>query len=162
VRNVPIEINETISPIVVWKKEYRRDSGGAGEFRGGLGQVMEVANLDPAPFALSAYYDRIDHPPRGRDGGQNGAAGQVRLASGKVLRGKGQQTVPLDDRVIIEMPGGGGLGNPRRRPVAVVASDVKLGFISAEAARRDYGVAVNDDGTVDQAETAKLRAVAAE
>ena len=70
--------------------------------------------------------------------------------------------MPKDDRVIIEMPGGGGLGNPRRRPATVVASDVQLGFISAEAARRDYGVAVNDDGSVDQAETAKLRAIAAE
>jgi hypothetical protein len=75
VRNVPVEVNETISPIVIWKKEYRQDSGGAGEFRGGLGQVMEVGTLDHAPFAISAYYDRIDHPPRGRDGGQNGMAG---------------------------------------------------------------------------------------
>ena len=42
VRNMPIEVNEALSPLVVWKKEYRQDSGGAGEFRGGLGQVMEV------------------------------------------------------------------------------------------------------------------------
>jgi N-methylhydantoinase B len=70
--------------------------------------------------------------------------------------------VPKDDRVIIAMPGGGGLGNPRRRDIAAVADDVRQGFISAEAARRDYGVAVNDDGTVDEATTAKLRAMAAE
>jgi N-methylhydantoinase B len=162
VRNVPIEVNEAISPIVVWKKEYRQDSGGAGEFRGGLGQVMEVGTLDKAPFAISAYYDRIEHPARGREGGLAGAAGAVTLQSGPVLRGKGQQTVPQKDRVIIAMPGGGGLGNPRRRPVAVVADDVRQGFISAEAARRDYGVAVNDDGTVDETQTAKLRALAAE
>ena len=56
------------------------------------------------------------------------------------------------------MPGGGGLGNPRRRAVAAVADDVRQGFISAEAARRDYGVAVNDDGSVNEAETTKLRA----
>ncbi|HKV15040.1 MAG TPA: hydantoinase B/oxoprolinase family protein, partial [Reyranella sp.] len=160
--NVPIEVNEAVSPVIVWRKEYREDSGGAGEFRGGLGQIMEVGTLDTAPFALSAYYDRIDHPPRGRDGGLNGAAGRVSLASGQGLRGKGLQTVPATERVIIAMPGGGGLGNPRKRPTAVVASDVRQGFISAEAARRDYGVAVNDDGTVDEAETAKLRAVAAE
>jgi N-methylhydantoinase B len=162
VRNVPIEVNETISPIVVWKKEYRQDSGGAGEFRGGLGQIMEVGTLDDAPFAISAYYDRIDHPPRGRDGGQNGMAGRVALDSGTKLRGMGQQTVPKNDRLIISMPGGGGLGNPRRRAVAAVADDVRQGFISAEAARRDYGVAVGDDGSIDQAETAKLRALAAE
>jgi N-methylhydantoinase B len=162
VRNVPIEVNEAISPIVVWKKEYRQDSGGAGEFRGGLGQVMEVGTLDTAPFAISAYYDRIEHPARGREGGHNGMAGVVNLTSGKVLRGKGQQTVPQKDRVIIAMPGGGGLGNPRRRAVAAVADDVRQGFISPEAARRDYGVAVNDDGSIDEAETRKLRAIAAE
>ena len=91
-----------------------------------------------------------------------GIAGSLTLSSGKVLRGKGLQTVPSKDRVIIAMPGGGGLGNPRKRPAAVVAEDVRQGFISSEAARRDYGVAVNDDGTVDEAETAKLRAIAAE
>jgi len=159
---VPIEVNEAVSPLLIWKKEYRQDSGGAGEFRGGLGQIMEVSSLDQAPFSISAYYDRVDHPPRGRDGGQSGANGMVSLASGKTLRGMGVQTVPKNDRVIIRMPGGGGLGNPRRRPAGVVASDVKLGFISAEAARRDYGVAVNDDGSIDEAETAKLRALAAE
>src|SRR5262245_31797517 len=86
VKNVPIEVNEAVSPIVVWRKEYRQDSGGAGEFRGGLGQIMEVGTLDKAPFALSAYYDRIDHPARGREGGLAGKAGSLTLKSGKVLR----------------------------------------------------------------------------
>jgi len=135
---------------------------GAGEFRGGLGQIMEVGTLDDAPFAIAAYYDRIDHPPRGRDGGQSGMAGRVALESGRKLRGMGQQTVPKNEKLIISMPGGGGLGNPRNRPTTVVAEDVRQGFISSDAARRDYGVAVNDDGSVDEAETAKLRAVAAE
>ena len=162
VRNVPAEVNETISPIVIWKKEYRQDSGGAGEFRGGLGQIMEVQTLDKAPFAISAYYDRVDHPPRGRDGGQNGMAGKVTLDDGTKLRGMGQQTVPQKSRLIISMPGGGGLGNPRKRAASVVAEDVRQGFISSEAARRDYGVSVNDDFSVDEAETAKLRQMAAE
>jgi N-methylhydantoinase B len=70
--------------------------------------------------------------------------------------------VPQTERVIISMPGGGGLGSPRRRPVDAVAEDVRLGFVSIESARRDYGVAVDAAGAVDHAETAKLRAVAAE
>ena len=74
----------------------------------------------------------------------------------------GVQTVPKNDRIIIRMPGGGGLGNPRKRPAATVAEDVRLGFISAEAAKRDYGVALNDDFSVDEAETTKLRQMAAE
>ena len=162
VKNVPIEVNEAVSPILVWRKEYRQDSGGPGEYRGGLGQIMEVGTLDTAPFAISAYYDRIDHPPRGREGGLDGAAGTLTLKSGGKLRGMGQQTVQKNDRVIISMPGGGGLGNPRRRAIESVAQDVREGFISAEAARHDYGVAVADDGTVDRAETARLRAIAAE
>ena len=150
------------SPIVIWKKEYRQDSGGPGEFRGGLGQIMEVSTLDTAPFAISAYYDRVDHPPRGRDGGHNGMAGKVTLDDGTKLRGMGQQTVPKKNRLIISMPGGGGLGSPRKRPAATVAEDVRQGFISSDAARRDYGVAVNDDFSVDESATAKLRAQAAE
>jgi N-methylhydantoinase B len=161
VKTMPIEVNEAISPIVIWKKEYRQDSGGAGEFRGGLGQVMEVGTLDDAPFSISTNYDRIDHPPRGRDGGHSGAAGVVGLASGKALRGKGEQTVPQNDRVIIEMPGGGGLGDPRRRQAAAVADDVRQGFVSRDAARRDYGVVVHEDGSVDMAKTVELRAPAA-
>ena len=89
VRNVPIEVNEAVSPLVVWRKEYRQDSGGAGEFRGGLGQVMEVGTLDTAPFAISAYYDRIDHPAHGREGGHDGMAGTVHLASGPALARQG-------------------------------------------------------------------------
>ena len=59
-KNVPIEVNEAVSPIVVWRKEYRQDSGGAGEFRGGLGQIMEVGTLDKAPFA----HQRLLRPHR--------------------------------------------------------------------------------------------------
>jgi N-methylhydantoinase B len=158
VRNMPVEVNEALAPIVVWKKEYREDSGGAGRFRGGLGQVMEVMSLDSAPFTLSAYYDRIDHPPRGREGGKNGGAGEVVLASGQRLRGKGQQTVPTGDRVIIKMPGGGGLGDPLERDTAAVAEDVRLGLVTREAARRDYGVVIAADGSVDRAATEALRA----
>jgi N-methylhydantoinase B len=162
VKNMPVEVNEALSPIVVWTKEYRRDSGGPGELRGGLGQIMEVSSLDDAPFVLSAYFDRIKHPPRGRDGGLGGAAGEVYLASGRKLRGKGQQTIPKGDRVIIVMPGGGGLGDPRKRDIDAVANDVRLGLVSPEAARRDYGVVVAVDGTVDHLATAALRAGAAE
>jgi N-methylhydantoinase B len=162
VRNMPIEVNEALSPLVVWKKEYREDSGGAGQFRGGLGQVMEVGTTDTAPWALSAYYDRIQFPPHGREGGADGMAGEVYLASGPRFRAKGVQTVPQKDRVIIASPGGGGRGDPRKRDIAAVAKDVQLGFVSTEAARREYGVAVKPDGTVDHEAAATLRAAAAE
>jgi len=138
VRNTPVEVNETIAPIVVWRKEYRVDSGGAGEHRGGAGQIMEIAHAQGAPFAVSALFDRIAHPPRGRGGGAEGARGRVRLGSGAELNGKGRQTVPAGDRLILEMPGGGGLGNAKRRPAEKIARDVLNGIVSPEAAARDY------------------------
>ncbi len=157
VRSVPVEVTESISPVVFWRKEFRIDSGGAGRDRGGLGQVMELGILEDAPFAFSALFDRIDHPPRGRDGGCDGAAGRLSLGSGAALAGKGTQTVPTGDRVVIEMPGGGGLGDPRKRDADAVAADCRAGLVSPESARAAYGVALGPDGAIDEAETRRLR-----
>jgi N-methylhydantoinase B len=161
VRNCPIEITEALSPILVTRKEYRIDSGGAGEFRGGLGQVMEAIHLDGSPFLISANYDRVIFPPRGRDGGGNGMIGKLRKGSGPSLRGKGQQTIPAGDSFVMEAPGGGGLGDPSRRDPALVAADVKAGLVSREAAERDYRVALNAEGEVDDKATRRLRNTAA-
>jgi N-methylhydantoinase B len=149
VRNVPVEVTEALAPIIFRRKEFRVDSGGPGEFRGGLGQVMEVSNLEDAPFAISAIYDRVDFPPRGRDGGSDGERGVVRLTSGRRLRAKGQQTIPRGDTLVIEMPGGGGLGDPHKRDPARVLEDVKLGLVTPQAAATRYGVIVRDDLTID-------------
>ncbi len=139
VRNTPVEINETIAPIVVWRKEYRPDSGGPGRYRGGLGQTMEIAHAQGAPFAISAMSDRVTHPARGRFGGGDAATGAVRLRDGGPLRAKGRQTIPAGDSLILEMPGGGGLGEVRDRPGQDVERDLRDGLISEDAARRDYG-----------------------
>jgi N-methylhydantoinase B len=63
----------------------------------------------------------------------------VSLASGQVLRGKGQQTIPPGERLRLELPGGGGFGDPRERNPEDVAADVRNGLVSAEAAERIYG-----------------------
>jgi len=139
VRSVPVEIVESIAPVVVWRKEYRVDSGGPGRRRGGLGQVMEIASAENAPFSVYAMFERIDHPARGRDGGHDGAPGRVSLTSGRVLRGKGQQTIPPGERLRLELPGGGGFGDPRERDPKEVAADVQNGLVSAETAERIYG-----------------------
>jgi N-methylhydantoinase B len=162
VRNVPVEITEAMSPILFRQKEYRIDSGGAGACRGGLGQVMEIASLDDAPFAVSASYDRIDFPPKGRDGGGDGAPGVLRLASGARLRGKGHQTVPKGDTLFIEMPGGGGLGDPYRRDPQRVLEDVRLGLVSRAAAAAQYGVVIGEDLAIDRTATEAVRSAATE
>ena len=149
VRNTPVEINEAIAPILVKRKEYRVDSAGAGRRRGGVGQIMEIAGIDGAPFAVSSMFDRVRFPPRGRDGGGNGATGRLALASGADLRPKGRQTVPAGDTLMIEMPGGGGYGDPRERPAAEVARDVRDGLVSPGAAAERYGIAVDTAGRLD-------------
>jgi N-methylhydantoinase B len=116
-----------------------------------------VVSLDPAPFGTSANYDRVQFPPRGRDGGHDGMAGALRLGSGPQLRAKGNQTVPKGDALVIEMPGGGGLGHPLRRPPKLVLDDLRLGFVSREAAAELYGVIVGYDLAIDWKATEAAR-----
>src|SRR6185437_5757145 len=129
VRNVPVEATEAITPLVIWRKELLPDSGGAGRQRGGLGQVMEVGSREDAAFGLFASFERVKYPARGRNGGGPGAKGSVRLTSGKELGPKGLQVIPAGDRVIVSMPGGGGMGLPSERDPDAVQRDIQLGYI---------------------------------
>ena len=140
VRAMPVEVTEAGAPIVIWRKELRTDSGGAGERRGGLGQTVEVGARGDDTFEVLAMYERVKTPARGRDGGQDGAAGIVRLASGGLLRAKGLQRIHKGDRLVLELPGGGGLGDPVSRPPALVEADLADGLVSSEAARGVYSV----------------------
>ena len=138
VRNVPCEVLEAITPIVIWKKELRQDSGGPGKYRGGLGQTMILGNRQAAEFAIFATFDRVKNPARGRNGGKSGANGSVELESGIQLKGMGRQVIPVGDRLIINMPGGGGFGDPKERDHREISADLKLGLISQEVAEREY------------------------
>jgi N-methylhydantoinase B len=139
VRGTPVEIAEQIMPVIFWRKELREDSAGAGRTRGGLGQEIEIGTGIDRPFELLAAFDRIDHPPRGRDGGGNGEPAYVGLKSGKKLKGKGFQTIPETDRLVIRTPGGGGMGDPRQRSPEAVAADVADGRITSRTAKTVYG-----------------------
>ena len=130
VRTMSVEATEQVGPIVVWRKEIRPGSGGAGRFRGGLGQVIEVAPADGYLFEFSAMFDRVDNPARGRAGGLDGASGAVRLDDGTPFGSKGKQTVPAGRRLILELPGGGGFGDPAERDPAAAANDLAQGYVS--------------------------------
>ena len=142
VRNVPVEATEAITPLVIWRKELRTDSGGVGRQRGGLGQVMEVGSREHEPFGIFAGFERVKFPPRGRNGGGPGARGRLSLKSGEELGPKGLRVVPPGDRLVIEMPGGGGMGVAAERDPARVRRDVQMGYVSADAAKREYGVEI--------------------
>lgn len=144
VRNTPSEINEATAPVVIWRKEYLPDSGGPGEFRGGLGQIIEVGHLYGEPFRVSKMFDRIENPARGRLGGRAGRPGAVYTSGGTRLRAKGTETVPAGETLILELPGGGGLGPPRKRSAADLARDVRDGIVSEPAAGEVYGQGAGD------------------
>jgi N-methylhydantoinase B len=146
VRGTPVEINETVAPIIFHRKEFRPDSGGAGTHRGGLGQILEIESAIGADFELLAAYDRIDFPARGRNGGGNGEAGSLSFTSGEKLLGKGTQTIPAGKIARFHTPGGAGFGDPKDRNPDQLACDVENGLITPEAAAREYGyVAGGDD-----------------
>ncbi|MDX1576581.1 MAG: hydantoinase B/oxoprolinase family protein, partial [Kiloniellales bacterium] len=128
VKNTPVEITETVAPLLFRRKELRAGSGGAGQFRGGHGQVIEIVHAEGAPFAVFALFDRIDHPARGRAGGRAGAPGRVALGSGQALKGKGKQVIPAGDSLVLELPGGGGLGDPHDRAQGLIADERRKGL----------------------------------
>jgi N-methylhydantoinase B len=133
VMTMPIEATEQTGPVVVWRKELRPDSGGAGQYRGGLGQVIEIEPLPGHEFDFSAMFDRVNHAAKGRDGGQDGAAGIVALDDGTALKPKGWQHVPAGRRLVLHLPGGGGFGDPAQRPEAARAVDRKRGYVTGDA-----------------------------
>jgi N-methylhydantoinase B len=157
VRTIPVEATESVAPVVFRRREFRESSGGAGKFRGGLGQVIELSGADGAPIALLCNFERVKNPARGRNGGGKGAPGSVELLSGRPIRPKGRQTVPPRDTIRLGLPGGGGFGDPKARAPERVREDVLDGLITSEEARRDYGVAVDAEGRLDGAETERLR-----
>jgi N-methylhydantoinase B len=138
----PTEITENQAPILIEHKSLVEDSGGAGQFRGGLGQSIALKVLGDRPIIASIRPDKVRFPPPGILGGLHGAAGRYDI-NGKTLPVEPRNLSPGDVYTMV-LPGGGGYGDPRERPVEAVASDVRNGYVSAEVAKRDYGVAVDE------------------
>jgi N-methylhydantoinase B len=157
IRSLPVEIAENAAPIMVWHKELRPDSGGPGQWRGGLGQVVEVSTANSAPFAVFAMWDRVQNPARGREGGQPGRTFKAGLSNGETINAKGKQFIAPGSRLRVELPGGGGFGDPLLRDIEQVAFDVAEGLVSRESAQNEYGVIFNEDGSVDETATAAAR-----
>ena len=114
VGSIPVEVTESQSPLIFKRREFLAGSGGDGCTRGGLGAIMEVANTEDAPFAISlGTSDRRRFPARGRRGGKDGRPGRAYLLSGKEIPGKQTIVVPAGEAIVLELPGGGGYGEPR-------------------------------------------------
>ncbi|MBU9133462.1 hydantoinase B/oxoprolinase family protein [Burkholderia multivorans] len=143
VHAMSVEATEQVGPIVVWRKEMRSGSGGAGKHRGGLGQVVEIGPRSGYEFRFNAMFDRIDHPARGHAGGQAGAAGQVALSDGTKMKGKGTQAVGEYQRVVLSLPGGGGVGSPEQRSKEELLRDIRNEYISEAQLSADYGITLD-------------------
>jgi N-methylhydantoinase B len=137
----PIEILESEFPCRVMRFEMVPDSGGAGEFRGGLAFRREYVLLEDA--TVIRRYDRAKFPPNGINGGKAGRASRfvIRLGSPTetVTPASGRFEMKKGERFLLESAGGGGYGDPRKRDAKRLAADHGEGYVTADAARKDYG-----------------------
>ncbi len=150
VAGVPAEVIESLSSLVMRRRELRADSGGAGLWRGGLGQLTEFSNRAPGRWSVSCIVDRTRYPAPGLLGGKAGMAGEVFLEDGLRPNPKAQLELDADQIVHLNPPGGGGYGDPFERDPELVRQDVIAGYVTPEGAERDYGVAIRFGGTKDE------------
>ena len=135
-----IETTEAVAPVIFHKRELRTDSGGAGKYRGGLGQRIEVSSAIDQEFMVFLSVERILNPAEGRNGGHAGAPGRIRIGeNGSDIAGKGELRVKRGETLIFETPGGGGFGDPSERDRDQVAFDLSAGVVSDAAAQKLYG-----------------------
>jgi N-methylhydantoinase B len=150
VAGVPAEVIESLSPVIMRRRELWRDSGGAGKQRGGLGQLTEFTRRGDGRWSVSPILDRTKYPAPGLLNGKSGAAGEMILDDGTRPNPKAQVDLVNGRVVHLNLPGGGGYGDPFVRDPELVRRDVIAGYVSPEAAARDYGVAVRFTGKDDE------------
>ena len=160
----PVEILEALYPVMFTQWALRPDSGGPGWHRGGLGAIYEIEALAEDGAEVFLLGERGKYPPFGVNGGKSAALNRFVHETDQ-----GEKTPPLVSKVTeikirrgqkvrLETPGGGGFGDPATREPERVMRDLRLGYISREAARRDYQVVLRDDGSLDADATAMVRA----
>jgi N-methylhydantoinase B len=169
VAGVPAEVIESLSPVVLKRRELRAGSGGPGTWRGGLGQLTEFARRGNGKWSVSSIADRTAYAAPGLLGGGAGALGEVRMDDGEKIHAKALRDLGESDVVHVDLPGGGGYGDPFARDPEKVRWDVIEGYVTPEEAEQNYGVAVAyrgdssalvrlpQDWFVDSARTAELR-----
>lgn len=133
-----VEVWEDLTDTFVVRKELLPDSGGPGERRGGLGQRIELRNDCGHPLTMSCLAGRDRFPPAGLAGGRPGAL-RVVMINGERVSAKGRFILEPGDRLTTLEAGGGGWGDPRRRPREAVRADIADGFVTAARAAVDYG-----------------------
>lgn len=138
-----IEVLESVTPLVFWRRELLADSGGAGRQMGGLGQHIEMESTAAEPLDVTLQFDRVHNPAQGLFGGQPGGRSKLTLNDGQAVPSKGRIVMQKGDRLKVDYAGGGGYGPPSERPRDAVRRDLRNGLISAQAAREVYGLEID-------------------
>jgi N-methylhydantoinase B len=126
----PVEIAESLVPIIFKRKALRPNSGGDGEFRGGLGIEVVMENASQGPIFVSSRMDRIDHPPEPLSGGLPGSPAGIWLNGDQPFPSKGRGELKPQEFLVIHSPGGGGFGSPERRAPEQIAEDLREGYVT--------------------------------
>jgi len=159
-KNTPIEITETEVPVEVLRYGLAQDTGGAGQWRGGLATELSFRVFAPDTRITARNRDRSKFRPWGTLGGQSAGLAHMVLNPGQPaetdLGNRDTAVLQPGDVLMIRSAGGGGRGDPYLRAPERVARDVACGYVSQEAAAHDYGVVI-DNGIVDQKQTQALR-----
>lgn len=143
----PVEMLESVGPLRVLRKGLRTDSGGAGRWRGGLGQEFVFTVEGDDPFLVNTMNDQLLAPPQGFGGADDGGAGDYIVGEVRPEHPKSRIRVEAGCTVTMQTPGGGGFGNPRDRDPDLVRADVSSGYVSTDAAQAVYGVTIIDEQT---------------
>jgi N-methylhydantoinase B len=148
IAGVPAEVIEQLSPVIMWERSIRPDSGGAGTFRGGCGQRLRLSVRTSQPYRFAPLFDRVHNAPQGYSGGHDGARAHIEFSTGEVVMHKGTRDLAPDVEIFLDLPGGGGFGDPAGRDPALIELDLRNGIVTAETVQRDYPVVVTEDGRV--------------
>ena len=135
ISSTPVEVAERQSPLFFHYKRLRPGSGGAGRFRGGLGQDILIESRSPRPIVLSVMAERTKFPAPGLAGGAAGGLGDIRI-NGTSIDNRRQHVLERGDRVLVSTPGGGGYGPRGRRDRKLIARDRALGYVGRGRADR--------------------------
>ena len=137
--STPVETWENLTSVTIERKQFLIDSGGPGRYRGGLGQEIVFRNDSGHPMTVACFGARTEFPSLGIRGGQPGSLRRY-VINDQPVHSKGRYVLAPGDVIRTWEPGGGGVGDPRDRARDAVLEDVRQGFVSPGAARREYGV----------------------
>lgn len=151
VASLPLEVVESEAPVLFERKRFAVDSAGAGEFRGGLGQEIELSLIEQDidrtyPVMLSVRGGRFGEPVNGLRGGRAAPDPSVRIDGVEVELATQKELAP-GARLTLSVPGGGGYGDPACRSAERIHADLAEGLISPLAAQTIYGLTQADAGT---------------